>query len=902
MIRVFLLLALAALSSGTALAQCGKIVVNPLNGLLDCTGTDTGATGPQGPAGPAAAWGSIPTSPPLSSQTDLQAALNLKANLASPSFTGTVTVGTLTGVLLGTSGVLSVVTGTATDCVKVNGTSGACGSGGGTITLSGDVSGSGTSAITTVIGAGVVTNAMLAGSIAASKLIGTDIVTVGTVATGTWNATAISAAKGGTGGSSAASSGIAHVATGTWTYSPIVGSDIASATIDLTSKVTGTLPVGNGGTGVTSFTASRCLESNASGTGIVVASAACGGAAAPVPNGFVTFTTGATTATITHGFGLAEPRGIVPACFEGDATSAIRIWEATFTSFGTNSVVANFPATSAAGWCDANGGSGGTGGSGSGSVTTVSVVTANGISGSVANATTTPAITLTLGNITPTTVNKVTITQPASGSTLTIADGKTLQATNTLTLSSNDGVTVNFGAGGTATLLGGTVTGTLGAIVLSQSPTIDAPVITGIADFRATMVVGIAGSVVGTIGLKNGTSGSITLTPTTGALGSAVVTLPAVTGTAAVATTSTTATQALFATATAGAPGYRAIATADLPAALSSQTSINGLGITGSTGTLTITNAKTFSVSNTLTFTGTDGSSVAFGAGGTPAYVGLANTWTAGVKQAFAPNATNAGLNIGSVSGAPSSLANADMWYDTGTNKFKCRENGATVDCIQAGTGSGTVNSGTAGQLGYYASSTTAISGNPNATISGGNVTLGVAGTTVGTLNFGNATSGTVQLTPPTGALGSTVLTFQALTGKVPTFTVTPTNGDCVTWVVSGGTSGLGNAACGATGGYTYNAVTFSATPTFTVATTALNVFKITLTGNVTSSTVSGGAAGQEISLIICQDGTGSRTFVPPTSFKGAFTIGSTASTCSVQNYAYDGTNFWATSTGAVNL
>ena len=39
-----------------------------------------------------------------------------------------------------------------------------------------------------------------------------------------------------------------------------------------------------------------------------------------------------------------------------------------------------------------------------GSVTTVSVVTANGVSGSVANATTTPAITLTLGAITPTTI------------------------------------------------------------------------------------------------------------------------------------------------------------------------------------------------------------------------------------------------------------------------------------------------------------------------------------------------------------------------------------------------------------------------------------------------------------------------------------------------------------------
>ncbi len=44
-----------------------------------------------------------------------------------------------------------------------------------------------------------------------------------------------------------------------------------------------------------------------------------------------------------------------------------------------------------------------------GGVTSVSVVTANGVSGSVATATTTPAITLTLGTITPTSVRVGTV-------------------------------------------------------------------------------------------------------------------------------------------------------------------------------------------------------------------------------------------------------------------------------------------------------------------------------------------------------------------------------------------------------------------------------------------------------------------------------------------------------------
>lgn len=54
-----------------------------------------------------------------------------------------------------------------------------------------------------------------------------------------------------------------------------------------------------------------------------------------------------------------------------------------------------------------------------------------------------------LGVAAATSLNKVTITAPASGSTLTIADGKTLTASNTLTLTGTDGSTLNIGTGGT---------------------------------------------------------------------------------------------------------------------------------------------------------------------------------------------------------------------------------------------------------------------------------------------------------------------------------------------------------------------------------------------------------------------------------------------------------------------
>lgn len=73
-----------------------------------------------------------------------------------------------------------------------------------TIALTGDVTGTGAGSFATTIGAGVVTNAMLAGAIAATKLVGTDLATVGTVTAGTWNATAIAVPYGGTGSTTAA--------------------------------------------------------------------------------------------------------------------------------------------------------------------------------------------------------------------------------------------------------------------------------------------------------------------------------------------------------------------------------------------------------------------------------------------------------------------------------------------------------------------------------------------------------------------------------------------------------------------------------------------------------------------------------------------------------------------------
>lgn len=60
-----------------------------------------------------------------------------------------------------------------------------------------------------------------------------------------------------------------------------------------------------------------------------------------------------------------------------------------------------------------------------------------------------------------------------------------------------------------------------------------------------------------------------------------------------------------------------------------------------------------------------------------------------GVTQVFNPDATNAGINVGSLAGDPSSADNGDIWYDSSTEKFRGRQNGATVDIVGGGGGGG---------------------------------------------------------------------------------------------------------------------------------------------------------------------------------------------------------------------
>jgi hypothetical protein len=118
----------------------------------------------------------------------------------------------------------------------------------------------------------------------ASTYVGqTSITTLGTIATGTWNGATIGVTYGGTGSTSLTANGIIYgngtnavgvTAAGTNGYILYSNNGIPDwlSAIDLTTHVTGTLPVANGGTGATTLTSNGILYGN--GTGAVNATAA----------------------------------------------------------------------------------------------------------------------------------------------------------------------------------------------------------------------------------------------------------------------------------------------------------------------------------------------------------------------------------------------------------------------------------------------------------------------------------------------------------------------------------------------------------------------------------------------------------------------------------------------------
>ena len=138
------------------------------------------------------------------------------------------------------------------------------------------------------------------------------------------------------------------------------------------------------------------------------------------------------------------------------------------------------------------------------------------------------------------------------------------------------------------------------------------------------------------------------------------------------------------------------------------------------TGNILTFNVQSLAANRTVTF---PNSSL------TIAGIDVANAWADGVKQTFNPDATNAGINVGSVAGDPSAPANGDLWYDSTANELTARINGANV-ALGSGGGGGitvgttTVTSGTATRL-FYETAGNVVGQVSGVTSDGTNVTAG---------------------------------------------------------------------------------------------------------------------------------------------------------------------------------
>jgi hypothetical protein len=87
-----------------------------------------------------------------------------------------------------------------------------------------------------------------------------------------------------------------------------------------------------------------------------------------------------------------------------------------------------------------------------------------------------------------------------------------------------------------------------------------------------------------------------------------------------------------------------------------------------------------------------------------------------------------------------------------------------------------------------------------------------------------------------------------------------------------------------------FDTVPYSATPIFPAA--SYSNFAIVLAGSVTSSTITGGTIGQIATIDVCQNATGTYSFVWPTNVLRAPPVSAGASTCTGIAAVFDGTNW----------
>ena len=367
----------------------------------------------------------------------------------------------------------------------------------------------------------------------------------------------VASANGGTGvnnGSSTLTMAGSHVLAGaftsTFTFTGTTGVTFPTSGTLLSTAAAVTVP--QGGTGLTTLTSGSVLVGNGTSSPTLVAPSTSGNVLTSNGTSWVSSAPSGGTAITVKDEGSTLTTSLTSLDFVGAGVSASNTGGAvTVTITG-------------------GGGSGGT-------VTSASIVSANGFAGSVANATTTPAITLS---------TTVTGLVKGNGTSISAATSGTDYSAGTSALA-------------TGILKSTTTTGTLSIATAGDFPTLN------------QNTTGTAANVTGTVAVANGGTG---VTSSTG------------TGSVVLSNTPTLVTPVL---------------------GVASATSVNKVAITApaTSATLTIADGKTLTANNSLTFSGTDASTLNIGTGGT---LGTA-AYTA--SSSYAPAAGNSSIvTVGTVS------------------------------------------------------------------------------------------------------------------------------------------------------------------------------------------------------------------------------------------------------------